>query len=77
MTFELPDVNIIPVGVERFHCPEVLIQPSFIDMELAPSIVVTRPVATVFRASALCRCPRSSERCPLRGSSFPLGGDTN
>jgi actin beta/gamma 1 len=29
-TYELPDGNIITVGNERFRCPEVLFQPSFI-----------------------------------------------
>ena len=29
-TYELPDGNIITVGNERFHCPEVLFQLSFI-----------------------------------------------
>merc|ERR1719502_2045415 len=29
-TYELPDRNLMPVGNERFRCPEVLFQPSFI-----------------------------------------------
>jgi actin beta/gamma 1 len=29
-TYELPDGNIITVGSERFRCPEVLFQPSFV-----------------------------------------------
>merc|ERR1712224_866916 len=29
-TYELPDGNIITVGNERFRCPEVLFEPSFI-----------------------------------------------
>jgi len=32
-THELPDGNIITVGSERFRCPEVLFQPSFIGKE--------------------------------------------
>merc|ERR1711959_650448 len=32
-TYELPDCNIITVGNERFRCPEVLFQPSFIGKE--------------------------------------------
>jgi len=32
-TYELPDGNIIAVGNERFRCPEVLFQPSFIGKE--------------------------------------------
>jgi len=32
-TYELPDGNIITVGNERFRCPEVLSQPSFIGKE--------------------------------------------
>jgi len=32
-TYELPDGNIISVGSERFRCPEVLFQPSFIGKE--------------------------------------------
>merc|ERR1719159_2146714 len=32
-TYELPDGNIITVGNERFRCPEVLFQPSFMGME--------------------------------------------
>jgi len=32
-TYELPDGNIITVGNERFRCPEVLFQPSFIGKE--------------------------------------------
>ena len=32
-TSELPDGNIITVGSERFHCPEVLFQPSFVGKE--------------------------------------------
>jgi len=31
--YELPDGNIITVGAERFRCPEVLFQPSFIGKE--------------------------------------------
>jgi actin beta/gamma 1 len=31
--YELPDGNVINVGNERFRCPEVLIQPSFIGKE--------------------------------------------
>ena len=36
-TYELPDDNIITVGSERFPCPEVLFQPSFVGKE-APGI---------------------------------------
>merc|ERR1712100_291887 len=32
-TYELPDGNIIALGNERFRCPEVLFQPSFIGKE--------------------------------------------
>jgi len=32
-TYELPDGNLITVGNERFRCPEVLFQPSFIGKE--------------------------------------------
>jgi len=32
-TYELPDGNIIALGSERFRCPEVLFQPSFIGKE--------------------------------------------
>jgi actin beta/gamma 1 len=32
-TYELPDGQVITVGNERFRCPEVLFQPSFIGME--------------------------------------------
>jgi len=32
-TYELPDGNIITVGSERFRCPEVLFQPSFLGKE--------------------------------------------
>merc|ERR1719337_113967 len=32
-TYELPDGNIITVGNERFRCPEVLFQPSFLGKE--------------------------------------------
>jgi len=32
-TYELPDGNIITIGNERFRCPEVLFQPSFIGKE--------------------------------------------
>jgi len=34
-TYELPDGNVITVGGERFRCPEVLFQPSFIGKEAA------------------------------------------
>jgi actin-related protein len=34
-SYELPDGNIITIGNERFRCPEVLFQPSFIGMEAA------------------------------------------
>jgi len=34
-TYELPDDSIITVRDERFRCPEVLFQPSFIDKEAA------------------------------------------
>ena len=32
-TYVLPDGNTIIVGAERFRCPEVLFQPSFIGEE--------------------------------------------
>jgi actin-related protein len=32
-SYELPDGQVITVGNERFRCPEVLFQPSFIGME--------------------------------------------
>merc|ERR1712203_1023587 len=32
-TYELPDGNIITVSSERFRCPEVLFQPSFVGKE--------------------------------------------
>jgi len=32
-TYELPDGNVITVGSERFHCPEVLFQPNFVGKE--------------------------------------------
>nr|Q39758.1 RecName: Full=Actin [Fucus vesiculosus]CAA67388.1 beta-actin [Fucus vesiculosus] len=32
-SYELPDGNVIVIGNERFRCPEVLFQPSFIGME--------------------------------------------
>jgi actin-related protein len=34
-TYELPDGNIITLGSERFRCPEVLFQPSFVGKEAA------------------------------------------
>jgi len=34
-TYELPDGNVITVGNERFRCPEVLFQPSFVGKESA------------------------------------------
>jgi actin beta/gamma 1 len=32
-SYELPDGNVITIGSERFRCPEVLFQPSFIGRE--------------------------------------------
>merc|ERR1719266_1690056 len=32
-SYELPDGNVIVIGNERFRCPEVLFQPSFIGNE--------------------------------------------
>merc|ERR1719201_607116 len=32
-TYELPDGNVIALGNERFRCPEVLFQPSFLGKE--------------------------------------------
>jgi len=32
-TYELPDGNVITLGSERFRCPEVLFQPSFVGKE--------------------------------------------
>merc|ERR550534_3511541 len=32
-TYELPDGQVITIGAERFRCPEVLFQPSFIGKE--------------------------------------------
>ncbi|CAN6974570.1 unnamed protein product [Brassica rapa subsp. trilocularis] len=32
-TYELPDGQVITIGAERFRCPEVLFQPSFVGME--------------------------------------------
>ncbi|MBA0642233.1 hypothetical protein Goklo_026660, partial [Gossypium klotzschianum] len=34
-SYELPDGQVITIGSERFHCPEVLFQPSMIGMEAA------------------------------------------
>jgi actin beta/gamma 1 len=34
-TYELPDGNVLTIGNERFRCPEVLFQPSFIGREAA------------------------------------------
>ena len=34
-TYELPDGQVITIGDERFRCPEVLFQPSFIGLESA------------------------------------------
>jgi actin beta/gamma 1 len=34
-SYELPDGNVIAIGNERFRCPEVLFQPSFIGKEAA------------------------------------------
>jgi len=34
-SYELPDGNVISIGNERFRCPEVLFQPSFIGKEAA------------------------------------------
>ncbi|CAH8321507.1 unnamed protein product [Eruca vesicaria subsp. sativa] len=33
--YELPDRQVITIGAERFRCPEVLFQPSFMGMEAA------------------------------------------
>merc|ERR1712130_201087 len=33
MGYELPDGNVIVIGNERFRCPEVLFQPSFVGKE--------------------------------------------
>lgn len=35
--YEFPDGQVITIGAERFRCPEVLFQPSFVGME-APGI---------------------------------------
>jgi actin-related protein len=32
-SYELPDGDVIIVGNERFRCPNVLLQPSFLEME--------------------------------------------
>merc|ERR1712117_625799 len=32
-SYELPDGQVIPIGNERFRCPEALFQPSFLGME--------------------------------------------
>ena len=34
-SYELPDGQVVTIGNERFRCPEVLFQPSFIGMEAA------------------------------------------
>merc|ERR1712050_784071 len=31
--YELPDGNVLTIGSERFRCPEVMFQPSFIGRE--------------------------------------------
>ncbi len=41
-TYELPDGNIITVGSERFRCPDVLFQPSFIGKETTLHLDVLR-----------------------------------
>ena len=38
-SYELPDGQVITIGAERFRCPEVLFQPSFIGMETLFSVV--------------------------------------
>merc|ERR1712017_64830 len=40
-TYELPDGNIIAVGNERFRCPEVLFQPSFIRKDHYANVVLS------------------------------------
>merc|ERR1711862_838563 len=36
-TFELPDGGLVTLGSERFRCPEVLFQPSFVGKEASVS----------------------------------------
>merc|ERR1711865_1338316 len=42
-TYELPDGNIITVGSERFRCPEVLFQPSFIGKRMTKELTALAP----------------------------------
>ena len=39
-TYELPDGNVITVGNERFRCPEVLFQPSFIGRRQVEAMIL-------------------------------------
>ncbi|XWS48694.1 hypothetical protein CRYUN_Cryun13aG0098300 [Craigia yunnanensis] len=42
-SYELPDGQVITIGAERFHCPEVLFQPSLMEWKL---LEFTRPPIT-------------------------------
>merc|ERR1719373_893175 len=59
-TYELPDGNIITVGSERFRCPEVLFQPSFVGKE-ASGIH-----DTTFQSIMKCDVEFVLQRCAFR-----------
>ena len=69
-TYELPDGNAITVGSERFRCPEVLFQPSFIGKEASgihvpPSNLSRSAMLTSERTSTATSCSREAPPCSL------------
>ena len=69
-TYELPDGNIITVGSERFRCPEVLFQPSFIGKEACgihdtTSNLSRSAMLTPVRTSTATSCSREAPPCSL------------
>ena len=58
-SYELPDGNVITIGNERFRCPEVLFQPSFIGIEAVGDVWSSAPSglgisATLFATIMKC-----------------------
>ncbi|KAH8081575.1 hypothetical protein JL720_8695 [Aureococcus anophagefferens] len=56
-SYELPDGNVIVIGNERFRCPEVLFQPSFIGKEASGIHDCTFQFQTIMKCDVDIRGP--------------------
>jgi actin len=67
-TYEMPDGQVIPVGVERFRCAEALFQPSFMGIKAAG---IHEQIY-----SSIMKCDDNGVRKELYGNIVLSGGTT-